>query len=220
MIILRDKYFAVQNRQEGLRDLSTYCDRVCIEIIKLVELYDNYSGEDLKHWIGMTGTFINNVLDSEVKISVNSSNSPQISFIKAIENSRIITKTLGSDFLKYCSFGFGKEYVNSLWKMILGMTQRDEKKYVDAIKSNGGFLVSPEDYILLYKYIALCFSGQLNYETSDFWSDINTVQRLQVDYLINSRFRRKNEIQKLVANCIFQFKGNVPDSGNYIEECL
>lgn len=220
MIILRDKYFAVQDRQSGLKNLSTYCDKVCIEIIKLVELYDNCNSKDLKHWITMTNTFVNDVLSSEIKISANSPNSPQISFIKAIENPTTVTKTLGSDFLKYCSSGFGKEYVRDLWEEILNMTQREEKKYVDAIRSNGGFLVTPEDYILLYKYIALCFSGQLNYETSDFWSDINTIQRTQVNYIINSRFKRKDEIQKLVANCIFQFKGNIPDSGDYIIEYL
>lgn len=219
MIIFRAKEFSIRDRQEGIRRLSTYCDRVCIEIIKLIELYNNCNGNDIKHWMTeITNTFIKNVLDSEKVISPSWSK-PQLSFIKAVESESTISKVLGNDFLKYCDSGFGNIYIEYLWKEILEMSQRGERKYVDAIKYNGGFLISPEDYILLFKYISLCLSGQLNYNNIDLWSDINSISRLNVNYNINTNYKI-NDLRKIIANCIFQFKGNIPDSGNYILEFL
>lgn len=201
MIIPRFKYFS---------------DRVCIEIIKLVELYDNQNGQNISHWVDMTGTFIGNVLKDEKKIFINEYKvNPQLSFIKAIDSKTTITKTLGNDFIKYIS-NTGKPYIENLWNYILTAKSRDEKKYTNSIKINGGFLVSPEDYILLFKYIALCFSDQMNYEVDNIWSDINTVQKLRVNYLINYKHNSKDKFNKLIANCIFQFKRNVLDSGNNI----
>lgn len=218
MKVFRVKYFALLNRQEGLRDLSTFSNRVCLDLIKLVELYDNCNGRDLKHWITMTNTFINNILNSEKKISENY-NRPQISFIRAIEDQYTVTKILGNDFLKYCSLGFNETYISNLCNEILKMTDKNEKKYTEAIKINGGFLVSSEDYILLFKYIALCLSGQLDYRNIDFWSDINTIVRMKVDYTKNI-FWGNLDIRKIIANSVFQFKGNIPDRENNINNYI
>lgn len=123
MKVFRVKYFALLNRQEGLKDLSTFSNRVCLDLIKLVELYDNCNGRDLKHWITMTNTFINNILNSEKKISENY-NRPQISFIIAIEDQYTVTKILGNDFLKYCSLGFNETYISNLYNEMLKMTDK------------------------------------------------------------------------------------------------
>lgn len=206
------------SRQDGLRNLSINSDKVCIGIIKLVELYDHDNGENIKHWMNSITSAIANVVNSENKISSNFI-SPQTSFIKAVENKFIISKILGNDFIKYCSFGVGEEYIENLWKEILNMTLRGEKKYVDAIKNNGGFLVSPKDYIILFKYISLCLTEQLDYRNIDFWSDLNLITREKTDYLIDKDYQ-DFELKQIIANCIFQFKGNVPDPGNNILKFL
>lgn len=215
--IINEKLFS---RQDGLRYLSTFCDKVCIGVIKLVELYELDRGNNIKHWMNsIVSSAMISVINSGKEISNVYISSPQFSFIKAIESSFTISRVLGNDFLEYCNSGIGKIYIKNLCKEILEMTQRNEKKYVDAIKQNGGFLVSPKDYILLFKYIALCLSGQIDYKNFDLWSDINFIVRMNVNYSINRNYSI-NELKRIIANCIFQFKGNVPDSGENILKFL
>lgn len=118
-----DRYFS--ERQDELKNLSTSFDKVCIEIIKIIELYDIEYGQNINHWMTTLCSFFNNVSKSEKRIF--NTNRLQLSFIKAIENSGTVSRILGDDFLRHCSSGFGKEYVRNLWEEILNMTQREEK---------------------------------------------------------------------------------------------
>lgn len=71
--------------------------------------------------------------------------SPQYGFIK-IEDRNIIENKLGSDFVEKYVEDSAIDYINSLKNDILKMKKSGELKYVNAIRSNGGFTYDSETY--------------------------------------------------------------------------
>lgn len=92
-------------------------------------------------------------------------------------------------------------------------------KYVDAIRVNGRFTYSNSDYISFFKYISLCITGQMNFNINNFWKNIDQVDRMKVN-LNENIVSNSTIIKTIIANCLFQLKGGIPDEGNHILEYL
>lgn len=218
MIILRnkiveEKLFAETSRADDLDKISTFNDRICVEIMKMMEMYDLNNGQHLYHWMrNLVKSFFKDILNT--KFIMYSKKIPQVAFIKA--DPKNAEKQIGQDFVSKYITMTPIDYIEFLKKFLLSMRDSDGIKYDDAIRNNGGFIYSNEDYIAFYKYIGLCLSGQLNYENTDFWSDINQIERLNIDYSRSSLNSNELHLEKVIGNCLFQLKYNIPDGSNII----
>lgn len=221
MRLIRQKLFAEITRSDNIFKMSEYSDKICIELMKLVELYNYGEGKDINHWFT---NLINSFYKDFIKSSyiVVGKYKPQLGFIKVFDKDSV-SKFVGDDFVNNYMKLSSENYIKFLKDYLLKM--RDSRlgiKYLDAINSNGGFIYSDEDYILFYKYIALCITGQMNYTVNNFWEDFNMIRRTKVDLNFRTIYNpmNNNSLRTIIANCLFQIKGRIPDDGNYILEYL
>lgn len=220
MIIFRakteiEKTFAENTRADDLDKISKFNDKICIEIMKMMEMYDTNKGQHLYHWMrNLTKSFFDSLLNT--KTIMVGGKRPQLGFVKV--DHKNVEKQLGKDFVnKYLTIS-PKEYILLLKDQLLKMKDGiNGIKYVDSINNNGGFIYSEEDYIDFLKYIGLCLSGQLNYEVTNFWNDLNVIKRLNIDYLKKPLSSVNNQyLEKTIGNCLYQLKYNVPDESETI----
>lgn len=144
MIIKRNliqKEFA-ETRTDSLYCVSKYNDEIGYELIKMAEFYDD-KNSDLEHWMTQIDGFFDKI-KTQGKLAV-PPGSPQYGFIK-IEDRNIIENKLGSDFVEKYVEDSAIDYINSLKNDILKMKNSGELKYVNAIRSNGGFTYDSETY--------------------------------------------------------------------------
>lgn len=174
---LIQKEFA-ETRADSLHYVSKYNDEIGYEIIKMIEFYDD-KNSDLEHWMTQIDGFFDKI-KTQGKLAV-PPGSPQYGFIK-IEDRNIIENKLGSDFVEKYVEDSAIDYINSLKNDILKMKKSGELKYVNAIRSNGGFTYDSETYRSFFKYIALCLTGQLNYLSINFWDGLYLISRTTIDF--------------------------------------
>lgn len=101
MIILRnknteEKLFAETSRADDLDRISTFNDRICVEIMKMMEMYDLNSGQHLYHWMrNLVKSFFKDLLNT--KFIMSSKKIPQLAFIKV--DPKNASKQIGQDFV-------------------------------------------------------------------------------------------------------------------------
>lgn len=208
---LIQKEFA-ENRADSLSSVSKVNSKIGYELIKMAELYD-LPNNDLIHWGNQITGFLNE-LQRKGKYAI-PNNSPQYGFIK-MEDRDVIENKLGNDFVEKYIEDSAVDYINDLKSSILKMRDSGELKYVNAIKSNGGFMYDSETYRSFFKYIALCITGQLSYLSTDFWKDLHLISKTVIDFS-KKVMMDKNYLLKVISNCLYQLKGYPDPAGKLVK---
>lgn len=209
---LIQKEFA-ETRADSLHYVSKYNDEIGYEIIKMIEFYDD-KNSDLEHWMTQIDGFFDKI-KTQGKLAV-PPGSPQYGFIK-IEDRNIIENKLGSDFVEKYVEDSAIDYINSLKNDILKMKKSRELKYVNAIRSNGGFTYDSETYRSFFKYIALCLTGQLNYLSINFWDGLYLISRTTIDFSKRIINMNTDYLFKIISNCLYQLKGYSDPAGKLVK---
>lgn len=209
--MLLDKIFS--SRLDNINYLLTRCDSFCIEMIKLIEMYE--LSDSLDHWLSVG---VDSILTNLTELDTY--RRTQLFTIK-LENYNTIRSILGKNVADEVikTIKNPTNYINYLRHHIINVSENGKKKYYDLITSNRGFKYSNEDIIAFLKYINLCITGSMNHEIDNFYNDIYTIESSKIDY--NLRIKVNNEkIKKIIANCLFQLKHNIPDPRNKILKYL
>lgn len=213
MINFRQKEFNIS----AFRDISVLVTgeerkmftKAPLNIMKAIEMLELDHGAYVKHWIHeMT-------VDESLFRLLNEANlPPQIGFIGIEPNINVKCKVIGtnlyySDVEPY--YPDPISYVNFIKNRLLTEVKRGQDKASSSPKYKRWFddhsiERGDIDYVMIFKYIALCLSGQLDPAVDDFY-DNNTVRILRTTSI---DFYRKNprigksakNLTNIILDCI------------------
>ncbi len=165
-----------------------------LDILKLIELYDKDGGIHIKHWLDMS---------SKVLVVLSGSNiSPQTAFVWLEDNPiNIIGTNSAKDFLN--NFQNSEGFLNYLKNRLVTDVKNGEIKY-NFKPSEFKYGEDIYKYLSIYKYIALCISGQLEpNEPGEFDIMINdsSFKEMKVNYKMHKR-RSKESLINILHKCI------------------
>lgn len=200
--LLEEKNFAEINCKEDLVSQDYFID-IPLEIMKCIEMYDFNSGEYLKHWIR---TKISDLMVNAVRVGV----SPQTLLIGVTgETTRVVSQVLNNKVFNL----FNKRYKslnlvsNVKYKLLTDTkTSFSEKAKYDKWFRSHPIELNDDMYILIYRYFALCLSGQIDPRNiTSFWEDLFQITRININYSM-IKYRTVDELVKLIYNCLYSIK--------------
>lgn len=195
MIVFRLKEFSYKTIDDVFRLGSR---RICIEIMKCVEMFEVGS---LTHWLKdkVYGQSIKESYSS-FQISPVTLLSPAIEDRKQGQLNRLYNnRNYYKDFIN--DFSTPLDYINYIKTEVLTETRSGEPKYRKYFDTHE-FKYTLNEYMDIYKYIALCLSGQLNPLVDDFdWNIEKRIRPMKVNYTISL-----NSPIDIIATCIYNIE--------------
>ena len=175
---------------------------VYMEGIKLVEMWRSFEnrgkvGDYTLHWINRMADVIDKTGTGEEVLCY------QLFFAPLDKN---ILKGEAGKLKKDYSKGRSPEKVmQDELDYVLNLKENGKFKYKEVIESQGGFSMTPKEYISFFKYIALSLSGQYNKGP---WDDIGFLNRTNVDYQRNNKtFESPEKLQKFLEHLFVEYLG-------------
>ena len=201
---VEERLFAEINCKEDLISQDYFIDTP-LEIMKCIEMYDFERGRFIDHWVH---TKIVSTKFKEIrKLNI----SPQTLLIGVTgEKDKIISGVLSnklSDLLldRYNSLDL---YPTVEHKLLTdsGSNSYEQSKY-DVWFRNNPIQLDKDTYTLIFRYIALCLSGQVNPKNvvGSFWEDLFQITKEKINYNVN-KFRAEDELDKLFYNILYSIK--------------
>lgn len=225
MIIFRQKEFGapINNIEDFLKGGSNgreFITQGPLNIMKSIEMWsllDEDGKSYVTHWIG---DMVNKeLLNKFVKKGI----PPQVMFCFFEEEPIEISDALGkNNFDKYIlkrDFGYGEEFQKRVKSRLLTEIKRGEDpsngaKYETFFKNNP-ITTTNKEYLIIFKYIALCLSGQLdpnqdNFSESTCYKKILTTNINYADSLPKSKLSHKF-LTETIIKCIENINGWIPE---------
>lgn len=204
-IVEQQKEFAeINNKADIIR--NNYFVRFPLNLMKTLEMYDAVNSLDLKHWL----------IDMPYKmidLSIKQGISPQLLLYGVVEDKITdLGKYLGqnnlNEFISIYNWSGSSDFINYLLKLLVyGDSNNDLVSLQDSKYSSWfatrSLIYEDKDYKNIFKYIALCLSGQLNPELDDFWSEYGKLGRVKVDYGI-IKYRVEKDIRNILIKSVFR----------------
>ena len=199
---LEQREFAATSITDLLRGDAFQYYQPSLNVMKLIEMYfltDSISGKNYHaHWLDMTVSSISNH---------NKFIYPQQFFVW-IEDKNTIEKVLGKNNANILFEKFANdpnEFLSMIQYHMLNDTNSIDNstaKYKDWFSKNP-IQYSNKEYLLFYKYIALCLSGQLNPDMDDINNSScqSKIRATKINYNTN-RYSNKNLIIDIIYKCI------------------
>ena len=195
MIIFRQKEFSFKTIDDVFRIGSR---RACLEIMKCIEMFEVGA---LNHWIK------DKIYGQSIKDATLFRISPAILLSPAIEDrdngqlGRLFNNINYYNLFKedFCS---AEDYIEYIKVEVLTETKNGEYKYRKHFEIHG-FKYTVEEYLDIYKYIALCLSGQLDPRVDEFdWSIEQKIRPMRVNYRLSSVLSPLD----LISTCIYNIE--------------
>ena len=205
--LLEEKNFAEINCKEDLISKG-YFLLIPLEMIKTIEMYDARDGNDLIHWIiDMPYRSFNFAAKYNI--------SPQMFFYGVLEDNlselgRMMGKNNINQFTKSYNWSESNKFIEYILKILIygdpsgNVTDPDRAKYASWFNSNS-ITYNSADYKMIFKFIALSLSGQLDPEVFDFWQDYPGLRDVKVNYGI-IKYRSKSDIARVLVRCMEKIK--------------
>lgn len=194
-------------------NIETQGELVLLNILKVCELYES-EPTYVHHWCIKIANSLN--LISEQKQFGKSIQS----FYSLIEP-KDMAKILGSNVAKNRIEKYGKTISEIITNCIIekfltiGSSYESQKdgKYINQYKNNKNKLnelykKASNEYPLIFKYFALCLSGQMNPFEDGIWTEIKTIQRTNINYGLEID---KEQILNIIKQCFVQILGSELD---------
>lgn len=204
MIEFRQKDFSKYINEKNVLVLESNYIRVPLEIIKCLEFADIAKDWDFKHW--MVGKLANNNFMEARKLDI----SPQ-SLLAGCDSYIDNYSNLNSYFgVNSCTSFFSKfktpeKFKQAVLRKLMTESKQgiEEPKYDKWIKERGLNFV--DIYIPLFKFLALCLSGQVDEaDYSEFWKMGPKYLTMNIDYsLINKKNSREPYYCNIVARVLY-----------------
>lgn len=208
LISLVDKLFAI-NRGNSIDNLYNLTKGATMEIIKLIE-FRKLCGEGkvMNHWLDVV---------SGILMRIHKNNSPvkfYMGFIGTLDDRSIINLLSYGELEKIRSeYSTPEDFIQVVKNKLKLQTNKGSEKYADWIKSNGGFLVSNEDYVSYFKFITLSLAGDIDPTSINFdesWKIFSVSGDVVSDNPKNRNIiPNKESIKELLKICINKITENV-----------
>lgn len=136
----KEKLFS--DRSEDLDNISTFNDKICVELLKMTEMYDFDGGRNLDHWMEMLiNTFFDKILNA--KSLMENGFRPQLGFMKIDQKN--VGRQVGYDFVSKYITMTPENYVTYVHNFAAIEMHYDEKVIVHrkgAAKAEAGKLIA------------------------------------------------------------------------------
>ena len=168
MIKFKYKFYSAIELEKLFVDLGTSrkivvtkSHSVMKELMKILALHETCNS-NIPHWLDETVSFIMDVVNSDF--------SPAMSFLPLEDN--LVAFPKGFDKLEIFKKNRGKingsseDLVNNILNILSNQTEKGQNKYREVLKLEMSKVTFPEPQVFFdyLKYIAFCFSGQLDPE--------------------------------------------------------
>ncbi len=175
----------------------------CLNIMKLIEMYYMHLEtkiDDRDHWLQMS---IKNIINA-YKVNIN----PLIFFVWVENDSKVLNKVYGTliynEFVE--RFKNSQGFINNLREHVLYDERTGIKKYKWWFDKYG-FIFTDKDYLSIYKYIALCISGQLNPNIDTFNDSVSLINKTKINYSKNI-ITNESLLSDIIIKCIKSILGD------------
>ena len=175
---------------------------VYMEGIKLIEMWRSFEnrgkvGDYTLHWINRMTTVIYTMCSNEDWYCY------QLFFAPLDKNT--LKGEAGKLKKDYSKGRSPEKVIQDELDYVLNLKENGKFKYKEVIESQGGFSITPKEYISFFKYLALSLSGQYNKGP---WDDIGFINRTNVKYANDTtKFKNKEELQKFLEHLFVEYLG-------------
>ena len=156
--------------------------------------------DDRDHWLQMS---IKNIINA-YKVNIN----PLIFFVWVENDSKVLNKVYGTliynEFVE--RFKNSQGFINNLREHVLYDERTGIKKYKWWFDKYG-FIFTDKDYLSIYKYIALCISGQLNPDIDTFNDSVSLINKTKINYSKNI-ITNESLLSDIIIKCIKSILGD------------
>lgn len=199
--LIFEKLFALTNQEF----LSIHSRLVLLNLLKCFELFNLDGGVHVNHWVNKA---VNSTLLIQRKfklpqeiLSILDRNSNTLSLS---ERYKLFDEAGGSSEKDIISGCLVKDFLNIGSSKETGQEANYGHLYKEKQKIDSLIKRSVNKYLIYFKYITLCLSGQL--EPSDWWLERGNIPKMKIDYN-KVRNLSTDEIKNIISICILNICG-------------